>query len=187
MLRILRTIFVLGQALWHLPRGGRDPSSASPPQDDSGAAERSGDRSLRGGKEDLIRRFAPPVRLAVPENPVGLALILLRFFDRCGDCGSPFSATGSGDPQSCHRQREAGIPLAQGRFLAILGQMGEPRTTLRLAGDDTSSAIRLAGDRRMPPSPQVNADEIGESRLRENLRSDEGSFSQEYFVYCKKK
>jgi hypothetical protein len=27
---------------------------------------------------------------------------------------------------------------------------------------------------------QVNDDEIGESRLRENLRSDEGSFSQEY-------
>jgi len=37
------------------------------------------------------------------------------------------------------------------------------------------------------PRPKVNADEIGESRLRENLRSDEGSFSQEYFVYCKKK
>ena len=56
----------------------------------------------------------PPVHLAVPEKPVGLALIL-GIFDRCGDCGSPFSATGSGDPQSCHRQREAGIPLAQGR------------------------------------------------------------------------
>jgi hypothetical protein len=37
------------------------------------------------------------------------------------------------------------------------------------------------------PSPQVNDDEIGESRLRENLRSDDGTFLQEYFVYCKKK
>ena len=54
-------------------------------------------------------------RLAVPEKPFGLTLIL-RFFDRCGDCGSPFSATGSGDPQSCHRQRKAGIPRARGRL-----------------------------------------------------------------------
>ena len=51
----------------------------------------------------------------------------------------------------------------------------------------TSSVLPLAGDRGKPPSPQVNDDEIGESRLRENLRSDDGTFLQEYFVYCKKK
>ena len=62
-------------------------------------------------------------RLAVPEKPFGLTLIL-RFFDRCGDCGSPFSATGSGDPQSYHRQREAGIPRARGR------QHGTPRANV---------------------------------------------------------
>jgi hypothetical protein len=33
---------------------------------------------------------------------------------------------------------------------------------------------------------QVNDDSFVKSRLRENSRSDEGSFSQELFVYCKK-
>ena len=50
---------------------------------------------LRG---DLIRRFAPPVRLAVPEKPFGLTLFL-RFFDRCGNCVLAFSATCSARPQ----------------------------------------------------------------------------------------
>ena len=57
----------------------------------------------------------------------------------------------------------------------------------RAARVNTASVIRLAGDRRMPPSPQVNDDEIGKSESRENLSSDEGTFSQEYFVYFKKK
>ena len=47
---------------------------------------------------DLIRRFAPPVRLAVPEKPFGLTLFL-RFFDRCGNCVLAFSATCSARPQ----------------------------------------------------------------------------------------
>ena len=47
---------------------------------------------------DLIRRFAPPVHLAVPENPVGLALIL-GIFDRCGNSGFASSATGSAKPE----------------------------------------------------------------------------------------
>ena len=34
---------------------------------------------------------------------------------------------------------------------------------------------------------KVNGDEIGESRFREKSRSDDGIFSQEYFVYFKKK
>ena len=38
---------------------------------------------------------ATAVRLAVPENPFGLALIL-RIFDRCGKTAPPYSATGSG-------------------------------------------------------------------------------------------
>ena len=50
---------------------------------------------LRGA---LIRRFAPPVHLAVPEKPFGLTLIL-RFFDRCGNCEFPSSATGGGNSQ----------------------------------------------------------------------------------------
>ena len=54
-----------------------------------------GNDPLRG---DLIRRFAPPVHLAVPENPIGLALIL-GIFDRCGNCEFPSSATGGGNPQ----------------------------------------------------------------------------------------
>ena len=37
-------------------------------------------------------------RLAVPEKPFGLSLIL-RFFDRCGNCGPPLSAAGGGGPQ----------------------------------------------------------------------------------------
>jgi hypothetical protein len=44
------------------------------------------------------------------------------------------------------------------------------------------------GSQLSPEQTQcVNDDEIGESRLRENLRSDDGTFLQEYFVYCKKK
>jgi len=34
---------------------------------------------------------------------------------------------------------------------------------------------------------QVNDDSVGKSDLRENFRSDEDFFLQEYFVYCKKK
>ena len=34
---------------------------------------------------------------------------------------------------------------------------------------------------------QVNDDEIGKSESRENLRPDDGTFSQAYFVYGKKK
>ena len=33
---------------------------------------------------------------------------------------------------------------------------------------------------------KVNDDQTGKSGSRENLCSDEGAFSQEYFVYCKK-
>ena len=32
-----------------------------------------------------------------------------------------------------------------------------------------------------------NTAKFGKSEFREKLSSDEGSFSQEYFVYCKKK
>ena len=46
---------------------------------------------------DLIRRFAPPVHLAVPEKPFGLTLIL-RLFDRCGNTGFASSASGSAKP-----------------------------------------------------------------------------------------
>ena len=53
-----------------------------------------GNDPLRG---DLIRRFAPPVHLAVPEKPFGLTLIL-RLFDRCGNTGFASSATGSAKP-----------------------------------------------------------------------------------------
>ena len=85
-------------------------------------------------------------RLAVPDKPFWLTLIL-RFFDRCGDCGSPFSATGSGDPQSCHRQREAGIPRARGR------QHGTPRARSPRgvfdAVEGTPSVIRRGVTRRM--------------------------------------
>ena len=42
-------------------------------------------------------------------------------------------------------------------------------------------------DRAVSDSFQVNDDEIGKSESRENLSSDEGTFSQEYLVYCKKK
>ena len=43
---------------------------------------------------DLIRRFAPPARLAVPENCCGLTLFL-AVFDRCGKRALALSATGS--------------------------------------------------------------------------------------------
>ena len=46
---------------------------------------------LRG---DLIRRFAPPVHLAVPEKCCGLTFFL-AFFDRCGKSAIASSATGS--------------------------------------------------------------------------------------------
>ena len=45
-------------------------------------------------------------RLAVPEKCVGLTLIL-AFFDRCGNSGLPFSATGGGSPQ---------FPLGRGAY-----------------------------------------------------------------------
>ena len=47
----------------------------------------------------------PPARLAVPENPVGLALIL-GIFDRCGNPGFASSATGSAKPESPLRGRQ---------------------------------------------------------------------------------
>ena len=50
---------------------------------------------LRG---DLIRRFAPPVRFAVPEKCCGRTLTL-AFFDRFRNCGFPSYATGGGNPQ----------------------------------------------------------------------------------------
>ena len=43
---------------------------------------------------DLIRRFAPPVHLAVPEKCCGLTFFL-AFFDRCGKSAIASSATGS--------------------------------------------------------------------------------------------
>jgi len=60
--------------------------------------ERSEVSSASSDNKDLIRRFAPPVHLAVPENPVGLALIL-GIFDRCGNSGFASSATGSAKPE----------------------------------------------------------------------------------------
>ena len=48
----------------------------------------------RSGSRDLIRRFALPVRLAVPENCCGLTLFL-AVFDRCGKRALASSATGS--------------------------------------------------------------------------------------------
>ena len=50
-----------------------------------------GNDPLRG---DLIRRFAPPVHLAVPEKSCGLTFFL-AFFDRCGKSAIVSSATGS--------------------------------------------------------------------------------------------
>ena len=74
---------------------------------------------LRG---DLIRRFAPPVRFAVPEKCCGLTLPL-AFFDRCRNCGFPSSATGGGNPQFPVRGegfgggvRQGGKPLPYGTF-----------------------------------------------------------------------
>ena len=53
-----------------------------------------------------------PVRLAVPENPVGLALIL-GIFDRCGNSGFASSATGSAKPEFTLRGgRQHGTPRA---------------------------------------------------------------------------
>ena len=48
------------------------------------------DSSPGGGAKDwdLIRRFAPPVRLTMPEKHFRLTLILV-FFDRCGKGVSP--------------------------------------------------------------------------------------------------
>ena len=90
-----------------------------------------------------MRGCVKPSRPVVPGNPIGLTVII-GIFDRCGDCGSPLSATGSAK-----------------RAFSVSGE-----------GCDPSSVTRLAGDRRLTASPQVNDDEIGESRLRENLRSD---------------
>ena len=60
-----------------------------------------------------IREEYPPVsltadsvRLAVPEKRCGLTLFL-ALFDRCGNCGFPFSATGGGNPQ---------FPLGRGGY-----------------------------------------------------------------------
>ena len=64
-----------------------------------------GNDPLRG---DLIRRFAPPVHLAVPENPIGLALIL-GIFDRCGNCRLSFSAAGSESLQFSRRGKHSGL------------------------------------------------------------------------------
>ena len=65
-----------------------------------------GNDPLRG---DLIRRFAPPVRPAVPENPVGLTLFLavlpLRKLRPCF---------------FCRRQRKAAIP-PQGEAQRAIG------------------------------------------------------------------
>ena len=50
------------------------------------------------GRAAPLRRFATPLRLAVPENPIGLSLIL-GIFDRCGNSGFASPATGSAKPQ----------------------------------------------------------------------------------------
>ena len=57
------------------------------------------ERGIVGRKAAPLRRFATPVHLAVPEKPVGLALIL-GIFDRCGNSGFASSATGSAKPES---------------------------------------------------------------------------------------
>ena len=54
------------------------------------------------------RSAVPPVHLAVPENPVGLALIL-GIFDRCGNSGFASSSTGSAKPEfPLHRGGQGG-------------------------------------------------------------------------------
>ena len=45
-----------------------------------------------------VRTGSRTCHLAVPEKVFGLTLIL-RFFDRCGNCALPSSATGSGNAQ----------------------------------------------------------------------------------------
>ena len=53
-------------------------------------------RKLRVGPQNLYG--AGTERLAVPEKPFGLTLIL-RFSDRCGNCDPPASAAGGGGSQ----------------------------------------------------------------------------------------
>ena len=93
---------------------------------------------LRG---DLIRRCAPPVHLAVPEKPFGLTLIL-RFFDRCGNCEFPSSATGGGNSQ---------FPV-RGEGFERAGDDGGPfESTMKTRWSYDPSVIRRTVTRRMPP------------------------------------
>ena len=103
------------------------------------------------GKCGKAERFRVSVRLAVPEKPFGLTLIL-RFFDRCGKGTSPSSATGGGlapspslDPPSFKRPKGACEPLLD--FPGILrgAIAASSETTAVLA----SSAAALK--RKMPP------------------------------------
>ena len=60
-------------------------------------------RPANGAAAEIACGATEPVRsgderLAVPEKPFGLTLIL-RFFDRCGNCGLASSAAGSARPQ----------------------------------------------------------------------------------------
>ena len=100
--------------------GGEILRRASLAQDDKGPrnSQQVGNRTPCGARKTLRAYADPPVfrplrklrvgprnlygagteRLAVPEKPFGLTLIL-RFFDRCGNCGPPLSAAGGGGPQ----------------------------------------------------------------------------------------
>ncbi len=95
---------------------------------------------LRG---DLIRRCAPPFHLAVPEKPFGLTLILrFRFFDRCGNCEFPSSATGGGNSQ---------FPV-RGEGFERAGDGGAPfESTMKTSWTNDPSVIRRTVIRRMPP------------------------------------
>ena len=64
-------------------------------------------------------------RLAVPEKCCGLTLIL-AFFDRCGNCGFPSSATGSGKPQFPLKGKPNTVakPPHLRRFWAFSGEFG---------------------------------------------------------------
>ncbi len=57
-----------------------------------------GEREKKQRSSPVCALGKEAAHLAVPEKPVGLSLFL-RFFDRCGNCGLPASAPGSGSPQ----------------------------------------------------------------------------------------
>ena len=77
------------------PTAGDDPSfSLIRPSVRTGAPSPAGGRTAETGERgDLIRRFAPPIHLAVPEKCCRLTLSF-AFFDRCGKGALALSAPG---------------------------------------------------------------------------------------------